>query len=437
MNRRKNTLRHLTNIGILKPAKDIKKKTAPTKTYTIDTVVDGDFIKTPYGSIFYTEYAVPLTFTFRGIPLNTIINLPDTVWRRFLHILGYAKESPLLDRTRLLFFDTETTGLSGGAGTIIFLAGIGYITKSSFIVRQYFMGDYDEEKALLYILKNHYKERSHFVTYNGRCFDIPLLTTRFIMTMRSAPLKTNPHLDLLYGARRLWRTQLPNCRLATLEKYVLRHTRPEEDVPGFLIPEYYFKYMRTKDARPLKGIFYHNKQDIISMLAVLNSMYVILCSLVPSDILPAHSCIKKQTDIFHTVTDYSRIGALIANAGFPDHAVRALHHGCTHSDTPYKSYKALSLLYKRKKQWNEACVLWDTMISYQKNKKYFDPFPYEEMAKYLEHYLHDVKKALRYVDYALRRIHRASLLNNHKSVQNAALLHRRQRLVQKTIRQQQ
>src|SRR5207247_396901 len=50
---------------------------------------------------------------------------------------------------RLLYLDTETTGLAGGTGTYAFLVGVGFFDGETFEVRQYFMRDLDEEPALL------------------------------------------------------------------------------------------------------------------------------------------------------------------------------------------------------------------------------------------------------------------------------------------------
>jgi pentatricopeptide repeat protein len=72
------------------------------------------------------------------------------------------------------------------------------------------------------------------------------------------------HLDLLFGARRLWKLRLDSCRLVDLENRILGVER-EGDLPGEMIPYYYFEYLRTKQAFKLVPIFHHNAIDILSL----------------------------------------------------------------------------------------------------------------------------------------------------------------------------
>src|SRR5262249_39693229 len=120
-------------------------------------------------------------------------------------------------RRRLLFLDTETTGLAGGTGTYAFLVGVGFFDTDGFEVRQYFMRDLDEEAALLAALDSLFRDFDGIVTYNGTGFDLPLLETRFVLARRHWS-DDRLHLDLLRAARRLWSTRLHDCRLGTLEQ---------------------------------------------------------------------------------------------------------------------------------------------------------------------------------------------------------------------------
>src|ERR1019366_7164468 len=49
----------------------------------------------------------------------------------------------------VVYLDTETTGLVGGTGTCAFLIGLGMAESRQFVVRQFFLRDYPEEKAML------------------------------------------------------------------------------------------------------------------------------------------------------------------------------------------------------------------------------------------------------------------------------------------------
>src|SRR5579862_6813738 len=162
------------------------------------------------------------------------------------------------------FLDTETTGLSGGTGTCAFLVGVGRITAEGFRVRQFFMRDYAEEASMLDALTRHLEPFRVLITYNGRTFDQPLLETRYRLNRSRPPFARMEHLDLLFGARRLWKLRFASCRLVDLETQVLGVER-EGDVPGALIPYLYFEYLRTRNAARLLSVFHHNAIDILTL----------------------------------------------------------------------------------------------------------------------------------------------------------------------------
>jgi hypothetical protein len=162
------------------------------------------------------------------------------------------------------FLDTETTGLAGGSGTYAFLVGVGRITPQGFRVRQFFMRDFDEEASQLSALTEHLKQFEVMITYNGRTFDQPLLETRFRMVRQRPPFSSLEHLDLLFGARRLWNLRFDSCRLAELENQILGVER-QGDLPGELIPYVYFEYVRTQEIFRLMPVFHHNAIDILTL----------------------------------------------------------------------------------------------------------------------------------------------------------------------------
>jgi hypothetical protein len=185
------------------------------------------------------------------------------------HIAFSAADEALLDfdpRTAL-FMDTETTGLAGGSGTVAFLVGIGYFIKDGFRLDQCFMRDYDDEEAMLRFVAERFAEGRTVVSYNGKSFDMPLLRSRFIQ--QRAPFRSEgmPHYDLVHAARRFWKRRLSDCSLGNIEKEILG-VRRHGDVPGHLIPEMWFEYLDTRDARPLQGVLYHHQMDILSLVAL-------------------------------------------------------------------------------------------------------------------------------------------------------------------------
>jgi uncharacterized protein len=162
------------------------------------------------------------------------------------------------------FLDTETTGLAGGSGTYAFLVGVGRITPQGFRVRQFFMRDFGEEASLLSALTEHLKQFEVLITYNGRTFDQPLLETRFRMVRQRPPFSSLEHLDLLFGARRLWNLRFDSCRLVELENQILGVER-QGDLPGELIPYVYFEYVRTHEIFRLMPVFHHNAIDTLTL----------------------------------------------------------------------------------------------------------------------------------------------------------------------------
>ncbi len=168
----------------------------------------------------------------------------------------------------ILFLDTETTGLSGGAGTVAFLVGTACFREGRLRLTQFLMRDYDEEASLLRKTAEQIAGCEALVTFNGSAFDLPLLESRFVMSRVGGELRRPAHLDLLYIARRVYGMRLKKCSLSALEEELFS-LRREDDLPGAKIPERYFEYVRTRDASLLDGIVAHNGQDIVSMARLL------------------------------------------------------------------------------------------------------------------------------------------------------------------------
>jgi len=143
------------------------------------------------------------------------------------------------------------------------LIGVGRVCPDGFRVRQFFMRDYGEEASLLWALAQHLEQFDVLVTYNGKTYDQPLLETRYRMARAPTPFARLAHLDLLHGARRLWKLRLESCRLVDLENQILGVER-EGDLPGEMIPYVYFEYLRTQQAFRVVPIFHHNAIDILT-----------------------------------------------------------------------------------------------------------------------------------------------------------------------------
>ena len=235
---------------------DRKYGLPPVRTLPRPDTLAGREVETAHGKHWEIDKAYP---EHGNTVTSTLLNMPANLLEAISHgaIGNVAPE-------RIAFLDTETTGLAGGTGTLAFVTGVGRITSEGFQVRQFFLRDFDEESSALHALAEHLDQFDVLVTYNGRSFDQPLLETRYRLARRRPPFARLEHLDLLYGARRLWKLRFESCRLVELEQRVLGVTRVG-DVPGEMIPPLYFTYLRTKRAAPLEPVLEHNRLDIVSL----------------------------------------------------------------------------------------------------------------------------------------------------------------------------
>lgn len=178
----------------------------------------------------------------------------------------FAQDSSAIIPWRgLRFFDFETTGLSGGSGTVAFLSATGWSDGDDFIVRQRFLADFPGEPDFIRLVLEDITGYNAVLTYNGASFDLPLLRTRCIMN--AVPFLDIEHVDVLTSARRLWKATLGSVSLQNLEIGLLGHFR-ENDVPGSEIPARWFAWLNSGDASPLKAVFRHNVQDIVTLAKI-------------------------------------------------------------------------------------------------------------------------------------------------------------------------
>lgn len=372
--------------------------------------------ETPFGPCYVVERHFPLDQHHGPHPLATLRDLD----RALLADLSGDRRLGELPLERLVFLDTETTGLSGGTGTHVFLIGLGWFAPTptgatAFVVRQYFLRQLREERALLHGLGLALAEGSALVTFNGKSFDWPLLATRFTLHRHPLAGRTWPHLDLLHPARRVWKHRLPSCALGNLEREVLG-IRREGDVPGALIPDLYFRYLRDGDTRPLLPVLAHNQADIVSLLGLLNHLGALLGRHGTLAALPA--------------ADHYGLAGLHAAHGRPDASIvayRAALADPTLSPMLRRAAKiALANALKRAGHWGEACALWRDLMRAEARRKAPDPWVHAELAKYQEHVARDYAAAIGTVEAAL-----ALLELRGVRTERAALHHRLARLRRK------
>jgi len=208
------------------------------------------------------EVSVPSPFkSIKSLPFILPIIIPDLI----------GKELPKPED--FLFFDLETTGLSGGAGTVAFLAAFGRIIDKTLLLTQYLLLDYPGENDFLENVLTEFKnEKSVIVSYNGKSFDSQILKTRCLMNRIKAPVYR--HVDLLHPARRLWKNIIFDCSQGSIETRILGLDRTG-DIPGVLAPEIWFEFLKTGKTERLLGICDHNKKDISGLTSIFYAMILI------------------------------------------------------------------------------------------------------------------------------------------------------------------
>ena len=335
--------------------------------------------ETPHGSFLLAERRFDLGQAHGAVPLVDALARPVPLRA---HEQGPCGRT-FLDPRDAVFLDTETTGLAGGTGTVAFLVGAGWIEGGDFVVRQYFMRDYPDEAALLHALAEDIGDRP-LVTFNGRSFDWPLLTTRW--QMHRSRVRPRAHLDLLPSARRLWCSTLHSHSLSVLERHVLGLERGE-DLPGYLIPSAWFEYLRSRWGGTIAQAFRHNEIDVVSMLALFARVGAILADPIRGVDAPG-----------------DRVGTarLLLDLGARGQARACLQAGLAEEGgqdvRPLR--RLLGQLCRREGDWHAALAHWEAVA----RSGAFDVEAYEQVAKLHEHRLRDPAQALRWTETALEHL---------------------------------
>lgn len=298
-------------------------------------------------------------------------------------ILAFDPDLAFFDISDGLFLDLETTGLAGGTGTVPFMIGAGYFDRSNFRLHQLFARDYGEERAVLAALQKLALEKKFIITFNGKAFDVNLLSTRFTINRMPNTFETLRHLDLLPICRKLFRHRLADRSLISVEETILGYER-QNDVPGHEIPKRYFLWLKSGNGLYVKDIFLHNRHDVLSMAALTG----VLTELISPDI-----------SINHHPGDLLRAGKILLQQGRVNEAFHLFKKltQVKHSGIAREARKELSLIYKRRGNWWEAIALWEDML----RRNPADSFAAIELAKWYEHHIGLPDRALIYTEMAL------------------------------------
>jgi uncharacterized protein YprB with RNaseH-like and TPR domain len=391
------------HLGTQEPAAPKKNNNIP-----IEKVVPGHYETTEFGDIFISENHFSLDHYHGNVKLN-----PDY---DPIRIFEWAK---IFDPSRqtfqnAIFIDTETTGLAGGTGTFAFMTGLGYFTEGGFHLAQLFMRDPSEEKAMLAYLEKILAGFSIIISFNGKSFDIPILKTRFELNQLPNPFASYSHIDVLHLARKIWRLRLPNRSLKELETQILKLKRTEEEIPGWLVPQLYVDYLHSQDASPLKGVFYHNGMDVVSLAALYKHLAEFIedpLSFEFSESLDLVALANLYEDFDHIDDAVSLYDASL-NAGIPEEFIASTLSRFGH-------------LFRQRKDWNRAIQVWEKAVEHGHLTSAID------LAKAFEHQLFDFETAKLWTGKCIEMVELSFLRKFEKRELNKQLEKRLKRLNQK------
>lgn len=303
--------------------------------------------------------------------------------------MGFEGTWPGLEQ--VLFLDTETTGLAGGAGTIAFMVGLAYAQDGQLVLEQYTLSDYGDEPEMMEWVARHLAQHPLAVTFNGRAFDLPLLKSRFTMLRMGGQWTEPRQLDLLPPARRLWKRRLGSVRLTVLEEKVLRAGR-QDDLPGSEAPARFFGYLKTGDRSLLEQVARHNQLDVLAMPQLLEA-------LLKAYEGPAQGC--EAEDLFS-------LGRALERQGERGEAVRCYHMaslpravtsvaGLKQRRVAGEAQYAMGLIYKRLGEYQRAASAFEWVA----DRGQMGHLPMVELAKHYEHRARDYEAALGWTECAL------------------------------------
>jgi uncharacterized protein YprB with RNaseH-like and TPR domain len=271
------------------------------------------------------------------------------------------------ENRRRVYIDTETTGLSGGSGTLAFLIGIAVVEDDAIELTQFLMTRFAAEAASLSAFAETLSPDDQLVSYNGKSYDLPLLITRFRMQAMQHPFDGLPHLDLLHPVRRLFSRRWNDCRLLSLEQNLLGFSRVD-DLPGSEAPAAWFSYIRSGQGAQLIQVVEHNRQDIVSLVV-------------------AHSALTQaiaQPQVFDV--DLYALARWLSESSEDDARELLQSHADELCDD---GRRLLGHLARRAGHWPQAIAVWEALATAGCTDSL------ERLAKYHEHISKDLAAARR------------------------------------------
>ncbi|WP_282935460.1 ribonuclease H-like domain-containing protein [Paenibacillus sp. RC67] len=390
---RERLLRHKKSDSSIPNAVAASEEVQQTEVKNEWDIIEAQMAHNEWGSFVLRRRVYESSFLHGRYALGELVGQSDPL----LSILLKGDVDPAessLPHDRLLYLDTETTGLGIGAGNVPFMIGIGFYEGDLFVVEQMFIRNPAEELAMLYHLQEKLEKYPYLVSYNGKTFDWPIIKNRYILNRMPSDPEITGHLDFLYPSRSLWKHTLPSCRLGKVEEERLSVTR-HEDVPGSLAPTLYFQYLAENDVSIVKGVFIHNELDILSLAG-----------------LSVHFSHVIQGKIDWTgmgLEEQYRLGLWLHKIGFETRAEQILDQLCerlleSDREEAQDDYLLpLAQVYKQQHRYSTACSLWSAYIERKGHRNLASLEPYIELAMHYEHREKDLARALALAEQALNK----------------------------------
>lgn len=409
----------LANPGLMKGSEWLKERERVegqrrSGDFEIDKSVPGQVVGEEGDSFYLVRHDFPLQMKQGPLELGAVFDTAPE------HVALSACDEGLrnFDPGTAIFMDTETTGLAGGTGTVAFLVGAGFFHEGKFRLEQCFMRDFDDEEPMLRYLDELFERAETVVSFNGKSFDVPLLRTRFISNRVPFRLDAAAHYDLVHAARRLWRLRLRDCSLGNIERKILG-IRRKGDVPSAEIPQIWFDYLRTRDARDLQRVFYHHRMDILSLVTLTAMLSECLA-------VPAEDDVEFAQDRLSIVRLHFR------QKRFADAAAHAgkLIEAETDPIVRRECLELLAYAQKRMQEWDRMADTWSLMLREFPSAI----LPRVELAKHHEHRTRNLAEAKRLCQDALQFLGTRAALdraNDFESVQAQQFQHRLDRIRRK------
>ncbi len=404
-------LDRLNTLGIKKGNEVSSPRPKKKNISMVDAIGEGaKIIENQLGNVVIVENNYPYGYQHGVIEFKDLINVDP------IHKAGKLKSGGD-NLKKMIFLDTETTGLSGGTGTLAFLVGIARFDDEGLKLTQFLVEDPSEEQAMLLQFTNQTEDVEAVITFNGKSFDMPLLKSRYVLNRMPIHFGEWGHLDLLHLARRIWRQRLASRSLKDLEHEILHIPRSEDEVPGWMIPEIYFNYLRSGDASQIANVVYHNAMDIVSLAA----LYFAITQMLDEDLF---SNKLHNWDVFAIGQLYEDIGEIHKSISIYEYCLSLKD---IETEKKVEIITRLAKLYKKVTNWDKAKDLWET------NGNNGDIDACIELAKYYEHELKDIPTAFVWTHLAEANLEKSSIVRYKKKALQTELKVRRLRLEKRMI----